>query len=461
MQTDVILTIIYIVMCVCMLAYNLNKRRKVLNVLNVYLIVWLFMVAFYNMKLILYYDLLPLTWILIFASTVLVFFGYQLGSRIKAVGKSGTSGSSVDESSISERNLKKMIIITSLISMVAIIPNTLLLIQRYGINLLSQTTRIYYDNVAGVAPFSVPYLSALAQVACVFAGIYFARYGFRLIIALPIVLAMVSILPSGSRGWLILTVFLFLFPAVFFRKSVPENVKLMRRKINRNQLFKKKIILLLAITFILALFLVLTINRSRDIDPELYNYLAPEMHEVTRTMPWVTKLYQYFASPIGVLNSFLQEPEFYFGKNTFSIIYNFLNKFGLDVEYSRYQKFYDIPIRTNTGTWILELTNDFTVVGMLLVVFVFSVLVGYYDKKARRYLQRDDILLATVLDTMLTMSFFVWYLREGTMVVILLTCIIIKIFRKRKYIVKTDAAVSLNEANGQTLTQRAESGDKQ
>ena len=458
---DNVLTIIYCIMCLCMFAYNYMKYGKILNALNVYLIVWLLMVLCYNMKLILYYDLTALTWILIFASTVLVFLGYRLGSRIKAIGKRTTETEDASDGAFNERSLKKIIIITSLISMVAIVPNTLLLIQRYGINLLSKTNQIYYDNIAGGAPFSIPYLAAFAQVSCVFAGMYFAKYEFRLIIALPIALAMISILPSGSRGWLLLTVFLFLYPAVFFKNPVPYNVKVMRRKMNKNRLFKKKLILIFSMTIILALFLVLTINRSRDIDPELYNYLDSKMYEITRTTPWITKLYQYFASPIGVLNSFLQEPEFYFGKNTFSVIYNFLNKFGFDIDYSRYQDFYNIPIKTNVGTWIRELVQDFNIVGMLIVIFVFSVLVGYYDKKARRYKQKDDVLLATVLDTILTMSFFVWYLREGTMAVIILSCIIIKVFRKRKYIIKVDNAVSRNGTINQPVTHSTERSDKQ
>ena len=135
-------------MCLCMFAYNYMKYGKILNALNVYLIVWLLMVLCYNMKLILYYDLTALTWILIFASTVLVFLGYRLGSRIKAIGKRTTETEDASDGAFNERSLKKIIIITSLISMVAIVPNTLLLIQRYGINLLSKTNQIYYDNSA-------------------------------------------------------------------------------------------------------------------------------------------------------------------------------------------------------------------------------------------------------------------------------------------------------------------------
>lgn len=450
---DVFLTIVYCALCTCMLIYNYSKCQKLLNVLNVYLLIWMFMVTFYNMKLILYYDLSALTWILIFASTILVFLGYRFGNRLKV----RHCSESAREASTKDSTLKKIIIVTSVLSMVAIVPNTLLLIQRYGINLLGQSSQIYADTNAGTAPFTVPYFSALAQVSCILAGIYFAKYGFHPIIILPLALVMISILPSG-RGWLILTIFFFLYPMAFFkRKGTDENIKIINKRKRVDT--QRKLILIMAVAIIFALFLAITVNRSKNIDTTMYQYLTPQMANIMTNTPWLMKMYQYFASPIGVLNAYLENPEFYFGGNTFGPLYNFLNKFGLSLEYIRYQKFYYIPFRTNVGTWLIELIQDFGFVGMLLVVTGFSVFVGYFDKKGMRNKQKEDILIAVIADTILTMSFFMWYLREGTMFVIVLTCIIMKLFRRRRYKVKVEDTKS--EVVTEQPETAAEIGDNQ
>lgn len=406
-----LLAIAYCAMTVLMIIYNHIKLHRAFNALNVYLITWSAMVALYGMRLINYYTTAYITWIVVFVATILVFSGFHLGRRIEVL-------SNGDNDSIDEDKLKRAIIKTSLFSSLAIIPNTFFLIQRYGINLLSKTTEIYYDNITGNATFSIPYISAVVYVACILAGIYFAAFGFNKILVLPVALAMLAILPSGSRGWLILSVFFIILPMLMIKGN----------RANTEERIKKqnKIMIIIAVIAVLALFIVLTINRSKNLDPTIYQFISPRMLPVACAAPWVFKLYQYFASPVGVLNAFLINPTFYFGENTFGVFYNLFNKFGFDFQYSRYQTFYHIPIETNVGTWLLELSHDFTVLGMFIVVFLFAMLVGYYEKKAILTRQVNDILLATTLETMLIMSFFVWYLREGTMVVVILTCLFFK-----------------------------------
>ena len=372
------------------------------------------MICFYSLKWINYYDLSAKTWIVLFATLITSFAGYNMGWVVRI-------NSVTDNENLSEEKLKRTIIRISGLSMLAIVPNTYFLIERYGFNLLAKTSQIYTDNLASNGPTNIPYLAALAQVGCVLAGIYFISYGFHLVILLPVSLAMISILPSGSRGGLILTVFFFLMPILLMK----EEAKAIFKK-------EKKKIVMIAIA-IIALFVLLTISRSTKLDPAIYQHMSNSMVPIALALPSVFKLYQYFASPVGVLNAFLDDPTYYFGGNTFAPFYNVLNKFGMHFQNSRYQDFYDIPIRTNVGTWIRELIQDFDIIGMIIVVFIFCLIVGYYEKRALTYKQRDDILLSAVLDTILLMTFFVWYFREGTMMVIVLTCIAMK-FTGNSYI---------------------------
>ena len=399
--------IVYVLLCISMVLWNYYVRRQVLISINIYNIIWASMVVLYSFKWIKYYDLSLKTWAILYLALFVSNIGYNIGWMIMIPPSDSSCA-------LQAEALEKTVLRISVISMIAIIPNTFFLIERYGVNLLSKTSQIYYDNLAGNAPTNIPYLAALAQVGCVLAGIYFINYGFRWFVMLPIILAMISILPSGSRGGLILTVFFFMMPILLMK----EEAKAIFAK------EKKKIIMI--VLAVLMLFITLTISRTVKLDPNIYKYMSDAMLPVAVAVPSVFKLYQYFASPIGVLNSFLNDPSYSFGGNTFGPIYNMLNKFGANIEYSRYQAFFDVPIRTNVGTWIRELIQDFDVVGMIIVMAVFCVCVGFFEKRALLYKQRDDILLSSVLDTILIMSFFVWYFREGTMMVIILTCIIMR-----------------------------------
>lgn len=401
-----VVAIIYICMNICLVIFNTHCQKKLLNSLNIYLLIWSLMVFAYHLKLISFYDLSAKTWFVLFLATLLVYCGYYFGRRVKV-------GIYSIERNYSKDELIRIIKICSFISMIAIIPNTIFLIQRYGINLLENTTQIYYDNINGVAPTNIPYLSVFAQTACVFSGMLVAEYGFHKVIALPLFLAILSILPSGSRGGLILTIFYLVLPVIMLyeKEKFKKNIKLK--------------VLIPGVVAVIAVFILLTINRSAQLDPTIYSMMSSKMNSVALVAPAVFKLYQYFASPIGVLNAFLNEPEFYFGINTFSSFYHILNRIGIDVEYVRYQKFYDIPIRTNVGTWLRELTNDFSLIGMLIVVFVFCAFVGYFEKKSQLSHRYTDVYITTVLDTVFVMSFFVWYFREGSMVVMILAYFIV------------------------------------
>jgi len=410
-----IAAIAYCGMNILFVIYNKMRFHRVLNTLNIYLVIWLSMVGLYGLRLINYNNTSVITWIIVFISTVLVFIGYHLGDRTKIMNTTVP----YEFRERDERKLRKSIIHTSLFSMIAIIPNIAFLVQRYGINLLSKTTQIYYDNINGFAPPNIPYIGAVIYVACILVGIYFALFGFNIVLLLPTILAMLVILPSGSRGWLILTVFFILFPVIALKKRRTGIISSKKKKQNKRRI-------ILVVVAILTLFICLTINRSKFLDPGIYQYISPRMIPIAYVAPWLFKLYQYFASPVGVLNAFLEDPTFYFGENTFNVLYNFFNKMGFDIKYSRYQPNYNIPIETNVGTWLLELSHDFTIIGMLFVIFLFSFIVGYCDKKALFSKQISDVVIATVLDTILAMSFFVWYIREGTMIVVLLVCILLK-----------------------------------
>lgn len=393
----------YILLCCLFFFINIRLFKSTINTLNIYLIIWSAMLVLYQLKLINYFELSVRTWIVLYTTTILVSISYTFGRSVYI-----EDSSSSIKPEFEEKELKKIILIFSLISLIAIIPNTINLINRYGLNLLSATSEIYYDNLSGIAPNTIPYLGYFSQAACVLSGICFAKYSYNKILPIPIILSVINTLPSGSRGNIILTIFLTMLPFIILKAK--------KTKISKKS--KKRAILL--IIALIIFFVMLTINRSQNIDTQTIQTLSGKRAEFALSYPAIYKMYQYYTSPLGVLNAYLNNPKFSFGSNTFLPLFGLLNRLGFNIKYNRYQEFYLIPIRANVGTWIRELSIDFTVPGMYIVICIFSFIVGMNDKIAHVKRTVNNVYLTSILDTILIMSFFVWYFREGSMIILLI-----------------------------------------
>lgn len=413
----ILLALVYCMICAITAFINTTICKRKINILNVYLLIWSMMVFLYSIRIIRYYRLTPKTWFVLYIGTLIVSVGYMLGNQIKV--KRINYGMMQEEQE--KVFLKKMIFSFSAVSLFAIIPNTIILIQHYGWDFLTKTSQIYYDNLSGIAPKTIPYLGYFSQAGAICAGIYLAKYGVSKVVVMPIVFSVFNIFHTGSRGNIILTILFALIP------MLNEIEKKKRRKANRKTL----IAIFLLLSAALTVFLLLTINRSQDIQSTVYLYVSDYAKGIVDGFPAIYKLYQYFTSPIGVLNMYLENPEYAFGTNTFGVIYNLLNKFGMNIDYERYQTFYYVPISANVGTWLRELIMDFGILGMILAVFFFSVLVGYSEKNSIKINDVADRFLSILLQTIFIMTFFVWYFREGFVYVILISYFVMKIVSGR------------------------------
>lgn len=408
-------------MCTVLLTFSGSVDSKLgmnkFNALSVYMIIWALMLIFYYLKFINYPDLSGNTWVIIYSTTFVVWLGNIIGKSLQLKQDVYYSYQTNPET------LLRVIRILTIISVVAIIPNTLWLVQRYGIHILTKTTEIYYANLRGEGTRTIPYIGYCAQAATVLAGTYIAIYGFKVSLLVPVFLSAVNILPSGSRGNIIITILALVVPYFLLKKKT---------KVEKEDKRNNRQLRIVAIMLV-VLFIVLTINRSQGISSSTFGYMSSRMVNIASKNPAIYKLYQYFTGPVGVLNAYLKEPEFAFGQNTFATIYNLLNRFGANIEVSRYQKFYMIPFRSNVGTWIRELISDFSFIGMFLVIFLVSMIEGHLEHKANISRKASDVYIATIMAIILIMSFFVWYIREGSMVMLIIFYFLVKLFSNYRF----------------------------
>lgn len=400
---------IYILLSFYLFYKSYKKYAKYINILSIYILIWVLNVLLYEMKLIQYNDLTLATWLILFLNILLFSVGCLLPKK--------NTKKDLFDFNIEQNSLKKYIIVCIIISSLAIVPNTIMLMNHYGINILQHTTEIYTDSLLNQSIFTIPYLGSFSLLAVLLSSVYFFSFGFDKIIIFPFILSFLDILPSGSRGTLIIAFLFTITPMLVL-------------SFNRIKVFNKKniVILTLLCMLLLSTFYILTKNRAHNTYEQEYS--TNLMTDIDTIIPGTYKNYRYFTSPIGVLNEFLKKPRFIFGINSLSVERNFINKFGGDVRYEKYQPYYDVPVHTNVGTWLTELSEDFTIPGMCVIIFFIAY---FFDYIFQLYAKKRNIFLHIVfgfLSTIIYMSWFMLFIRQGNITIVMLSITFFFLFKK-------------------------------
>lgn len=394
--------IVYILFNFLLYFYSKGIFKEKVNPISIYSTIWVMMLVTYELKLVEYYNLTFMTWCVIISFQLAYSIGCVLGQA-----KHKTDRYSTDENPKTnivkdiknkkiEDRLKLVILVLAAISALGIIPNLLVLINRYG-NIFQATNIIYDDRLTGNQDFElIPYMGTLIHMSVILSGIYINRYGVKLFLTIPIVLMSMNILPSGGRSDFVVG-FLFIAFTLIYGKKV-------------NFTKKQKISLTILLSSFVGLFGEITSNRSTWIS--VNSYMSQLMVKLVDFNPAIYKMYIYFSSPVGVLNAYLKDPVYNFGINSFGVFFSVLNKFGANLNYQRYQDVYNIPITTNVGTYIRELMQDFTLIGGIIVIILFGYIFGRFYSKLKREKSFVSEIFVCLFSTIIFLSFFMWFYRE-------------------------------------------------
>ena len=376
--------------------------RKIVNPVVLYVLPWLLSVSLYEMKLIKYYTLSLTTWLIIILFQGL-FFACCFVFKEKKEAKVRDYCHSLDS-----RTVFWTIMALTAFSALAIMPNFIIFLHRYGITFISKFPDVYNDRLNGNAPFSIPYIGVFIYLCVVLTGIYYKKYGFNFYLFIPLGLAVIDSIQGGGRSGLVLIFLLFVVPYLFVQKDTKKVKK------NKNWIWIAAFLFL-----VVAVFVLVTRERSWiDENHEDYRYMSDTMKSLIKISPSIYKNYAYFSSPIGVLNAYLENPDFTFGKNSLSFFISFLNKFGADLPYARYQDYYYVPIHTNVGTYIREIIQDYYYFAPLVLI-AFTLLFSKAYALLRRGNPFGEILFS-IMGVSVVMSFFVCYYRESVFWIMLI-----------------------------------------
>ena len=376
--------------------------RKIVNPVVLYVLPWLLSVSLYEMKLIKYYTLSLTTWLIIILFQGL-FFACCFVFKEKKEAKVRDYCHSLDS-----RTVFWTIMALTAFSALAIMPNFIFFLHRYGITFMSKFSEVYNDRLNGNAPFSIPYIGVFIYLCVVLTGIYYKKYGFNFYLFIPLGLAVIDSIQGGGRSGLVLIFLLFVVPYLFVQKDTKKVKK------NKNWIWIAAFLFL-----VVAVFVLVTRERSWiDENHEDYRYMSDTMKSLIKISPSIYKNYAYFSSPIGVLNAYLENPDFTFGKNSLSFFISFLNKFGANLPYARYQDYYYVPIHTNVGTYIREIIQDYYYFAPLVLI-AFTLLFSKAYALLRRGNPFGEILFS-IMGVSVVMSFFVCYYRESVFWIMLI-----------------------------------------
>ncbi|MGB4437971.1 MAG: O-antigen polymerase [Sedimentibacter sp.] len=397
---------IFVYILLNLVLYHFSKVvfKEKINPISIYSSVWVLMLIAFELKLIKYYDLTFTTWSVLISFQLAYSIGciaghtnlkknrYTINRKIDNNDYAGVISKKI------EKRLELIILVLSAISALAIIPNLISLINRYGINIFEVTNKIYSDRLTGNQGIElIPYIGTIIHMAVILSGIYISRYGVKLFLAIPILLMIINVLPSGGRSDFVLGFLYIAFPILISVKKIIFTGK-------------QKFRLLILILSFVTVFSIITSNRSAWIT--INPYMSSLMVRLVNVNPAVYKMYAYFSSPIGVLNAYLKDPAYNFGINSFGAFISVLNKLGANLDYQRYQDAYNIPIATNVGTYIRELIQDFTLVGGIIVIMLF----GYVFARCYSNMKRKNTFTSSIyvdlFCVIIFMSFFVWFYRE-------------------------------------------------
>lgn len=383
----------YCILSVIFVLISIKYYSVFLNPISIYSIVWIFAILIHQSGLIYYNELLPRTWIFITISYIF-FCGFSLLHKPNSFPEM----TSVKD----DRNIiKKYLIITLLIASLGILSSIVNIISIYGTNLLYNLTNIYAARVYDNVDFQViPYVGSFIYIALPLAGIYVRRFGVSIWIMYAFVLIALNSLTSGARAGIVFSLLLFVYG---FTLSGNKSKVRVKTKSNKIGLYIGSLILV-------AFFVI--VSQSRAAGNQL-PYATDVFYKYFGDNALLYKLFAYVANPVGVLNEYLKECDFYFGKNTFLPLYNIIAKFGIIDRIDQYQSWYSVPADCNVGTWLRELIEDFTWAGAIIAVSIFSYITSKVYIKSIKLNQTSSIIISSILLMMVTLSFFDWKLRTS------------------------------------------------
>lgn len=393
------MVVLYCIFCFFAVYVGKIVYNNFFNPICLYSIVWGVAVFVHQSGMIIFYNLTPFCWMIIFASHLLYILGCIIGWNLNIDDKP------IVVECVGDKQLKNWMLagiaVTMSLAAIAIVANLKTMISIYGFNLMEQIVLIYGDRINETEKIeTIPYLGSFIFITLPLLGCYLKRFGFHVLVVPCVFLACADALISGGRGGIVFALLLFLAGFMCMDKGYELS--------SRGRVF---FLLICLVAFVSMILFVsqeradgLKMAYATDLYKDLFGYNVA-----------LYKGLVYIAGPIGTLNEYLVECDFHFGRNSFLTIYNVLARLGLMEPINHYQEFFSTPMECNVGTWVREIIEDFTLFGAIFFIPSFGVLSSCVYSRALRCKMVTMKIIWSVFAMVLALSFYDWKFRSASM----------------------------------------------
>jgi len=387
------------------------------NHISIYSGIWGFSLATLQLDLIEYYPLSAEAWILIIAAWCAFFLGSVTLAAARFARSPGepwdggkTSNDITGREGDELRLLRWILWVLSAVSLLVVLQHWYIVVEKFGsiANVLLWGNIVYSFRVEEGIPGAIPYLDSLALTGTLLAGVYTAKAGrIRFVAVVPFLIVMLNEVANMGRAKLVMAAVLFLSGYALTRQcSVPRVKASPRGRIRR----------LLIVVLALALLIGgAEFVRSTRGATESFRGARHELYELSRDAFLTPSMYLYATSHPVVFSKYLksggENPAL--GGNTLAPLYRILAKLGFDVETTVYQRFYKVPISTNTGTYLRELHADFGVAGVFVFPYVLGLAATIAWLALRRRFRYTTLAVVSYLYALVAMSILYVGTRAG------------------------------------------------
>ncbi len=347
-------------------------------------------------------DYTPLTgeaWMMIGYAWI----AFAAGSAILILARRAV-GVSSETQTISENDIHleiRLLVVTiwilCAIALIGVLQHWSIVLKRYGslAGVLLHGGEIYHLRTSGKLTGGIPYADSLALTASCLAGRYCGRLGrIKFLALLPLSIVLLDEVAAAARAKLLTAGLLFL--SAYFVSKTPSARKATGAVRRYLPLIAVVIVLIFGVEFV----------RGFREGAASYYGMSKKFEEYPFIPP---SIYIYASGHPGVFSAYLKaEAEHPFpGSITFAPLFRLLSRFGLADPAPLYQKFYNIPMSINTGTYLREIHAEFGVAGILVVPYLLGMMCTVIWNRLRNHPGMTPVILLSHLYVVVALTFVV------------------------------------------------------
>lgn len=359
----------YVLVSISTIWLGFRVYERWVNHISLYGVVWGVQIILFELRFINYPDLSVETVLFIFGAWAIFIISSLTIRKFYSAGAVSQHGSVYR---YNDNVIFALLIVLTFIGAAGTYQHWTKLIQLFGSvqNAIISGNLVYSITRTGGIPGAWPYVDSVSLAASLLGGYYVGSRGkYAFVGIIPFITELMeAVYAAGRANFIIAAV---LWGTAFFLSQAK------RKSTNRRALRRQLVFL----TSIIAIFVFgMEFVRSFRGVKESFTGESQSLSRIN-TVGFITpSIYLYLSSDVAVLNKFLnydfegKGENQIAGANTLSPIYRVLSKFDLTTYPPQSQKFYTVPVGTNTGTYLRELYADWGVGGTLLIVYILGVL---------------------------------------------------------------------------------------